>query len=131
MKKEIKMTCKDCLYFEKCQSEYVEFNEHFKDKKFLFIGNNKPCKYFKDKSRFVELPCKPGKEVYDIRWWEDKNEKCTDSNGNTFYRAVKKYKVTKSEFSPFSLDYSQFGKEVFLTKEEAEKALKEKNKKSR
>ena len=119
------MTCKNCLYFDKCQHEYFKFNEFFKDTKFLYIGDNKSCKYFKDRSLFVRLPCKIGEEVYTIRWWDNKKEKCTDSKGNTFYRTVQKYKVTKEKFSPFSLDYLQFGKKVFLTKEAAEKALEE------
>lgn len=120
------MTCIDCLYYSKCQQEYIEFNKELIDKKLLYIGNNKPCKYFKDKELFVKLPCKIGEEVYTIRWWDNKKEKCTDSKGRIFYRTILKHKVTKEKFSPFSLDYSQFGKEVFLTKEEAEKALKKK-----
>lgn len=131
MKVKTEMTCKDCIHYEKCSNDYFQENEEYIGMKLIFIGNQIPCKYFKDRNLFVKLPCNIGEKVYTIRWWEDKKEKITDSKGNSFYRTFKKYKITKSEFSPFSLDYLQFGKEVFLTKEEAEKALKEKNKKSR
>lgn len=117
------MTCKDCLFFRICCTLSEEYNL-----KFMFKTSPENCPDFKDKDLFVKLPCKVGEKVYNIRWWDNKKEKCTDSKGNAFYRTVQKYKITKSEFSPFSLDYAQFGKEVFLTKEEAEKALKEKNK---
>lgn len=43
--------------------------------------------------------------------------------GKPYYRTVHKYKVTKSTFSYF--DIKEFGKTVFLTKEEAEAKLKE------
>ena len=40
-----------------------------------------------------------------------------------FRRKQFQHKVTKEKFSPFSLDYTGFGKTVFLTYEEAEAAL--------
>lgn len=72
--------------------------------------------------RLIKLPCKIGTEVYNITWWDDAQEKVV-VKGKTYYRAVRKHKVTKSTFSYF--DIAEFGKTVFLTKFEAEAKLEE------
>lgn len=47
------MTCKDCIHEEACVfSSVTESAEH--------------CRHFTDKSRFVELPCKVGDNIYMI-----------------------------------------------------------------
>ena len=76
----------------------------------------------KEQGRVVELPCKIGDTVWDIRWWDDTTETRV-IDGKTYFRRVMKHKVTKSKFKLF--DYDNFGKTVFLTKKEAEAALKE------
>jgi hypothetical protein len=76
-----------------------------------------------EQGRLVVLPCKVGTPVYTTRWWDEVPETCIDSKGKKFQRMTAKHKVTKEEFSPFSLDYVQFGEKVFLTREEAERAL--------
>ena len=83
------------------------------------------CTYTQAKQdgRLVVLPCKVGTPVYTTRWWDEVPETCIDSKGKKFQRMTTKHKVTKEEFSPFSLDYVQFGEKVFLTREEAERAL--------
>lgn len=70
----------------------------------------------------LRLPCKVGTEVYNITWWDDVQEKVV-VKGKTYYRTVHKHKVTKSTFRYF--DIEEFGKTIFLTKEEAEAKLKE------
>jgi len=70
------------------------------------------------------LPCAIGTIVYNITWWDNIEEKVI-VDGKTFYRTIHKHKVSKSKFS-YS-DISDFGKTVFLTKEEAEKALEKMN----
>ena len=70
----------------------------------------------------IRLPCKFGTPVYDIKWWDDKQEK-VKIDGKYYYRTVHKYKVSKSKFG--LLDIDDFGKTVFLTKEEAKVALAE------
>lgn len=84
-----------------------------------------PCglKDFKDRSRFVELPCKIGdtvyilgKEIFCDEIDEISIEKLPD--GILCFRAYcKELKI--------SLDLKDFGTIAFLTKEEAERALKE------
>ena len=68
----------------------------------------------------LKLPCKIGTTVYDIRWWDNITKK-VKVDGETYYKTVCKHKVSKSKFSLH--DYDDIGKEVFLTKEEAEKAI--------
>lgn len=72
--------------------------------------------------RLVKLPCKIGTEVYDITWWDDVQEKVI-VEGKAYYRTVHKHKISKSTFHYFDID--EFGKTIFLTKEEAEAKLKE------
>lgn len=84
----------------------------------------KELQYYKDlkeQGRLIELPCKIGDTVWDIKWWDDTTETRV-IDGKTYFRRVMKHKITKSKFKLF--DYENFGKTVFLTKEEAEAALK-------
>ena len=74
-----------------------------------------------EQGRLIELPCKIGDTVWDIKWWDDTTETRV-IDGKTYFRRVMKHKVTKSKFKLF--DYDNFGKTVFLTREEAEAALK-------
>lgn len=75
-----------------------------------------------EQGRLITLPCKIGDTVWDIKWWDDTTETRV-IDGKTYFRRVMKHKVTKSKFKLF--DYENFGKTVFLTKAEAEAALKE------
>lgn len=70
----------------------------------------------------MRLPCKIGTTVYNITWWDGVTEKVKVGR-KTFYRIVRKYKVSKSTFS--LLDIYDFGKTVFLTQAEAEQKLNE------
>ena len=75
-----------------------------------------------ERGLLLRLPCKLGTTVYNTTWWDDVTEK-EEVDGKTFYRIVYKHKVSKSTFS--LRDFYDFGKTVFLTREEAEKKLKE------
>ena len=70
----------------------------------------------------LRLPCPIGTTVYNTTWWDDVTEK-VKVDEKTFYRTVHKHKVSKSTFS--LVDIYDFGKTVFLTKEEAKRKLKE------
>lgn len=68
------------------------------------------CLSFKDRSRFVELPCKIGTELFRIKRINGKPFITnTRLNVNNFWRIVIQ---------------GEFGKTVFLSCEEAEQALK-------
>lgn len=52
------MTCKDCFHYDTCIKIFITEKET--------VNPEKNCPSFKDKSRFVELPCKVGDIVYEI-----------------------------------------------------------------
>ena len=54
-------TCKDCICIKRCEELYDAFGV------FINIEDSSACKYFKDKSKFFELPCSPG----DYCVWKD------------------------------------------------------------
>lgn len=109
--------CKDCIHVEICE----DFTRHklspSKAEEILPIlrecGNT--CEHFKDRSRFVELPC-VGDKVYEL---------CRINQFGD-------YKIVESEIRGFivdtngtAFDYELLGERFFLTHEEAEQALKE------
>ena len=60
------MTCKDCYHYEICYFEalkksHLTGNDY---REIVCIDNQIICKFFKDKSLIIELPCKVGKEIY-------------------------------------------------------------------
>lgn len=92
------MTCKDCLHYSVCQ--------YRRGREMLLTGNQ--CKDFTARSEWVHLPCKVGDKVYQtdgIRIYESTIHMiyCTEN---------------------ISFDERAIGKSIFLTREEAEKALK-------
>lgn len=109
-------TCNDCLYAEMC-------NDHL-CYGFTFEG----CTQCKDRSRFVELPCKVGDTVYfaddaimlpaevdTIRIRED-GIFCEWVQWDRSYETAEVWDT--GEFKP-----DDIGKTVFLTREEAEAEL--------
>ena len=100
------------------------FDKHGGMEEDLIIDRLAYYENLEEQGRLVVLPCKVGTTIYTTRWWDDVPETCTDSKGKKFQRMIRRHKVTKDKFSPFGLDYIQFGEEVFLTREEAEAALR-------
>ena len=120
-------SCKDCVHYDVCyELTYHEPNGE--------IVGREVCNNFKDKSRFVELPCKVGDKVWFIKFMFNfaKNPipamVCgirTFSNSGTFTFTA----LTDENNVPRSFINQDIGKTVFLNREEAEKALKEREKK--
>lgn len=75
-----------------------------------------------EQGRLVKLPCKIGTKVYNTTWWDDVPEEVIVA-GKTYYRTDRRHIVSESTFD-YS-DIEEFGKTVFLTREEAEERLKE------
>lgn len=109
------MTCKDCVHYDVCNIFGYEV-----------LGNFDICVHFKDKSKFIELPCKVGDKVFVI----DKKEiyECSiygidiDFKGGWFTFL---HNGVFPSFKNKKVYYlSEMGKTVFLTKEEAEQALR-------
>lgn len=114
-------SCKDCLHVEACEFYAGPLNAE------PCVKYAESCECFKDRNRFVELPCKVGDTLYEI---------CARRKGGKWKpviieRTVQRIEVGSSDCVTvrcgktivlFSFD---FGKNVFLTREEAERALKE------
>lgn len=125
------MTCKDCIHSGVCKYRYRQLPlsdcTHDESNKIEKIG----CP-FADKAKVVELPCKVGDTVYFIDF-----DLCN--------KYLKIYKTTVDEFVTDKFDtfavlniiftqftarrakavsIKNFGETAFLTREEAEKALK-------
>lgn len=109
------MTCKDCLHVEVCK-KYASLQEF--EKKAGEDGAEK-CSCFADKSQYIKLPCKVGDEVWRIAYPPHiTKDRCLG--------------ITSTEHDKWaiylsgrSIDLSEFDKTVFLTREEAEKALED------
>ena len=119
--------CAECKYYDeelakcnKCKI-FITSTGHCHDKKVW--EKLRDYEDLEEKGLLLKLPCKIGTTVYDIRWWDNITKK-VKVGGETYYKTVYKHKVSKSKFSLH--DYDDIGKEVFLTKEEAEKALERK-----
>ena len=106
--------CKDCLYVEVCPFKRYRVEKDRMEKR---------CSFFKDRSRFVELPCKVGDTVYRLKDDKVTKEQVVEfgisSRGVVLYRTL-----------GYELGYSDyFGNSLFFSKEEAERALKEREEK--
>ena len=108
------MTCKDCIHYEVCQ--------------FYIDEERAKCRIFKDKSKYIELPCGVGDVVYTmprtaIRKW---NVVCARIICGTPYITAERKKNKRCiERKTFPVEH--IGETVFLTKAEAEAKLKELN----
>lgn len=120
------MTCEDCIHYGVCLFHLT--NEEYKK-----------CVHFKPKTRYIVLPCAVGDTVYVL-------EPCVCYNNYSEYehcnhrrtKATKWLKMVrlpskhhtrcmKLFIRPFKLEHiNKLGKTVFLTKEEAEKTLENK-----
>ena len=132
------MTCKDCIHYEACHDMYYEEHatRHFDPEKH---NAEKECGYFKDRSRFVELPCKVGDTVY--AYW-DMDNPCSNylhviedfiidlvilvdrKNSVIGFRAGRTCEQNGRKCD-IEFDLKDIGKTVFLTREEVEQALRE------
>ena len=110
------MNCKDCVHYEVCAIEVV-----------INTAINGNCRFFKDKSKVIELPCKVGNTVYYFKTLQDgKNTVIIEED------VVRQISINShGKFIVLSfchrLSCNDFGKTVFLTKDEAEQALRVEN----
>lgn len=105
-------TCKDCIHFESCKNLYETHGEGLS-------GDSYVCDFFKDRSRFVELPCNLGDTVYYF-----------NSAGKIFSQKVSGFIVNfvgTLVDSDVMFDSHLMGDRFFSTREEAEQALKERD----
>ncbi|MBQ9744486.1 MAG: hypothetical protein IJW19_05105 [Clostridia bacterium] len=120
-----KCECKECLHYDVCYDR-IEFGETHD-----FKGENGDCDHYKSKSLFVELPCKVGDTIYEIRNSKIFNEKIVEMRviAITFLvsSCCKHLSITaeNSRGANLLFELDDFGKTVFLTKEDAERKLRE------
>lgn len=109
--------CGDCIHYEVCYDRSYSAD-------WCKVRNEveKHCEYFKDDSCFVKLPCKVGDTVYRIG--------SGDYSGEIFEWDVEHIEIYADELviiddSDNVISPCEIHKTVFLTREEAEKALAE------
>ena len=124
------MTCKDCYHYEKCYSDALteELAKGHDCQVVPCIDNHVTCKYFKDKSRIIELPCKVGDKIYVLNRGnipqkmilDEPDIRCHCAKEDNLCMALcddKKHGICAYRFKN---DGSDIGKKVFRTKSEAE-----------
>ena len=116
------MLCEECVHYEIC-------DEHKKLPPWL---NADDCKKFKNKNQYIEIPCEIGRYLYKVV--NDKRVKhpwkckvvgvwySADTNCNNIH--LVRY-VNNTFDSSFCVPFSEVGRTLFPTLEEAEQKLKE------
>lgn len=114
------MTCKDCLHVDVCyliEHYGADIDEEYADK---------DCENFKDRSRFVEIPCRVGDTVYVMNsLWVSEYTIEEIAYDGIFWRFYCKNDDYAIECRSFMFFNERIGKTVFLTRAEAEAKLKE------
>ena len=122
--KEIK-TCDDCIHCKACVFAYLEAFGKFDKTAY----GNAACDEFQDKSRFIELPCAVGDTVWVFNYhngnvYENRVDGIYITGASGWNTTVRpEYKNGRGEVQYRKFAWKQIGKTVFLTREEAEKAL--------
>lgn len=110
-------TCKEnCLCCPVC----VRFEAYAKNPK-LNLPNPSECNFFKDRSKIIELPCKLSDKVFYF-----------DTAGTIYKQTIFQFIYGGTGLKldcGVMFDSKLIGKRFFFTREEAEKALKEREKK--
>ena len=114
------MTCKDCLYDGVCYTQEVSDDIEQQLKNF-------GCKDFTDRSEWVHLPCKVRDTLYEITSRNTISEYEVTAIRIELFNVFIDWKLTQGFVDRYISDMpvGEIGKTVFLTREEAEKALKE------
>lgn len=115
------MKCENCIHYDACKE--------ISDVHGLAFGYSPFCDRFKDKSLFVELPCKVGDKVWCIVGYCDESFEIVErvvTSFTVFENDIELYAGKPNNLSWVSTyDVTKFGKTVFLTQKEAEDKLKE------
>ena len=118
------MTCKDCLHYEAC----IEMANDCGRRKIKETIASK-CEDFTARAEWVHLPCKAGDMVYKVSFV---HKNITPLKVEGFICNLNSWKVHCTHLIPswvgnqkehIYISFSSFGKNTFLTSEEAEKAL--------
>ncbi len=129
--------CKDCIHNEACNCWLSKENKQ------LLSEEGHICEHFKDRNKFIELPCKVGDTVYVLEY---EDGEAVDYGGWIFLMANDNFAllspIVNNERNSIQLCNYYFEKyveedertdstiivpidELYFTKQEAEKALEE------
>lgn len=124
------MTCKDCYHCSVCCG-------HDEEKANREYPPSERCRDFKDKSRIVELPVSVGDSFYTIQRYCNTDPYETEKEPVMAWDCEKYCGRGDCSFSEYRIEEHKFGtvdfilkvekdlgKKVFLTREEAEEALR-------
>lgn len=118
------MTCKDCIHYDVCKDETgIQITTEL-------------CSDFKDKARFIELPCKIGDTLYVYEPGFDRVQEvkvseitykitykgCLKTSGYVTVFAGYNKQDNLSGFHEYS--FGRFGTTIFTSRSRAEKAFK-------
>lgn len=140
-------TCKDCVHVEVCRDFVLstisdEKEKQAAEKKLSALENKMnidECNFFKDRSKFIELPCNVGDTVYMITGRTEKVRRKKILKHIIVECGVDNFRIGDLGYPSaalcdkdnnwwYGIEPSDFGNLVFLTREEAEQALKEREK---
>ena len=115
------MTCKDCIYYEVC----ADFRRNICDtdrKRFeeYRLNSDGLCDNFKDKNAVIVPPCKVGDIVY-VCFSRTRVIECKVAQ--IIIENIEEIGMSFICYGGMRFDMRHWGKTVFLTREEAERAL--------
>lgn len=130
------MTCKDCIHYEACKYLYEIHGDGLS-------GDSYICDCFKDRSKFIELPCKVDKTIWvDLSAFASvpidellayKVYYISVFRGGLFDDVKIVLRRGEHKLSFDNLEHFKYliGRNLFFTKEEAEQALRERKNETR
>lgn len=107
------MTCKDCLHYEICEAYSPRDS-------YATLHCAEECVCFTDRSEWVWLPCKVGDKLYKVVPDFEKPRGSLKIQEYTISVIIADVLIT-NPYNAFKVN--RIGADVFLTREEAEKAL--------
>ena len=113
--------CENCYHYEACLNSLSE-------NKVLINTEVFACEYYKDKSLIVELPCRVGDVVFTIEYNCDSESSYIEKikcNSIEIYDCDISIYCETIEGNYDTYIPADFGETVFLSREEAERALEE------
>lgn len=133
-------TCKKCSHYEVCRLGNLQYQTPYEryETKFIKKLDSSRCGNFKDRSKFIELPCEVGDTVYLITERTERIGRRKVTNRIIVECGVDNFRIGDAGYPSaalcdndnnwyYGIEPNDFGDFVFLTKEQAEQALKERN----
>lgn len=122
------MNCQDCLHYEACKGTYFTFNKQMTDKDSFdneHYADVYNCPDFTNRSEWVHLPCKEGDILYEITERKTINEYRVKAIRVELFGMFIDWDIIKGCIEQCITDVpaSEIGRTIFLTHEEAKKAL--------